>query len=161
MIDVVSALINPAISSLLKVGHEKWLVSTELKTLRKVLRERLAREVRFNSEIGQIIGLTENQKISAYDLSVISGIFAQALPLQDLFPHKLDKDMIEKLPISVFNNSHKIRISVDVTEADLIQRIWHRHAIAKIKISNKLNPGDVKYLRGLISVLEINLRTVK
>ena len=123
MIDVVSALINPAISSLLKVGYEKWLVSTELKTLRKVLRERLAREIRFNSEIGQIVGLTENQKISAYDLSVISGIFSQPLQLQDLFPRKLDKAMIEKLPSNVLNQAHKRHLIGDVTEADLIQRL--------------------------------------
>ena len=158
--DVMSALITPAISTLLQLGREKWVGTSELKTLRKVLRERLAREMRYNVELNKIPEFTDEQKINAFDMRVMNDVFSQPLPLQDLFPTKLDKEMIEDFAPSIFNRANKIRMANDQIEADLIERLWHRHSIAKLKLSNELNAGDTKYLRGLVVVLEANLRTV-
>ena len=158
--EALSGLISPAISTLLQLGREKWVNGKELKTLQKVLRERLAREMRYNVELSRIPEFNDEQKIHAFDMSMIKHVFSQPLPLQDLFPTKLDKEMIDNFPQHIFNKANKIRMSSDQTEADLIERIWHRYSIAKLKLSNDFNAGDTKYIRGLVLVLDANLGTV-
>jgi hypothetical protein len=155
----LSSLIVPIITSATQAistqGIEAFFEKQEGRNLRDMLRERLLREMRFNSELLSHRGLESIQKVDQLDARALEFVFSQPLPLKALFPRLLSED--DKTKIAGSSQRAKQRINGLLGEADLIERVWLRMSIAKFRARNGLPLGDVDYLSHLIIGLRLSL----
>lgn len=158
MLEMLGPLANAAVTQVLKLGLDKWQTSKELRVLRQLLRERLAREMRFNVEWHHIAPLNQQQIIECYDTSTTQELFRQPLPLSMLFPKELDQNIIDNMPSNILGLNHKNWIRPLTNEAELIERFWHRYSVTMFKIRKKLGHGDLKYVMGLASLLQAHVK---
>jgi hypothetical protein len=157
MIEILGVLgpaLNSAMQRILEKGVDS-LTDTQGKNLRGVLRERLKREVRFNSELLSESGIPISDKLEQFDLRAIEFLFSQPLPLKSLFPKELSESIRKKIAGS--NQKHRNWIDGLYCEADLIERTWLRMSIAKFRVRNRISLGDTEYLRRLIIALSVSL----
>ena len=148
----------PTMMDLLKTVMEKGIKRVEdniaLKNFRSVIRERLVREVKFNLEVLKDEHLSIQEKMSELDIKVIEFVFSQPLPLEIFFSTTLPKDAEAQL-LKLKNRGWS---EENFSEVNLIERLWLRVSIAKLRTRHEASPGDIKYLGRLFLCLRESLR---
>jgi hypothetical protein len=160
MIEILGLLgpaLNSAVQRILEKGFDS-LTDTQGKNLQAILRERLKREVRFNSELLSESGISVAERLEQFDLRAIEFLFSQPLPLKSLFPRELSD--LSRKKIAGGNQKHKKWIDGLSCEADVIERAWLRMSIAKFRVKNRLSLGDTEYLRHLVIGLSASLAEI-
>ena len=160
MAEIFSTLITGIISNLSNVGIEAWKEDKQFKTTRRILRERLSREMRYNAEIISIIELDENEIFEALELSALRELMFQPLPLDELFPLKLRRELWKNVSSHKVKLKHRNFIKNITSEAELIERLWHRYSLAKFKLTKELS-SDLEYINSIIYLLHLNLTNVE
>lgn len=125
--------------------------------LRLAIRARLARELRFNLELmksldneSDCLPFIENCRFDA-----LNQICSLTTPLSLFFsePGRSIK-LNEYLKATAADNRKYAQWTKDIeSEVDLVERIWHRASILKVRLSNGHSLGDLGYLRHLMQAL--------
>jgi hypothetical protein len=145
-------LFSETIKNFLKLGFKNFETSEDARILRVVLAERLLREIKFNLEIINEFKKGKEDFLQEIDSRVVEGIFSQPLPISILFPDQIPHELLEKTIAG--NKKHLNWMAGISTEADLIERISQRVAVAKCRDRNKTSSGDIQYLEKLMRCLK-------
>lgn len=157
-------LFSGVFSNLISKGLETWSEAKETELLRAAIRSRLHREVKLNLEIWKLVR-KEAENVVLADL-VSSDAFSEICSLNLPLDALLGRD---PLPLEVFQllqqyqntsaNQNYINWAKEIqTEIDLIERIWHRLRVLKVRKELNGSMGDTGYLFHLHAALEICLR---
>jgi hypothetical protein len=162
-------LIEPA-KTFIKGGLDAFRKSDEIKNLTIAIQDRARREARFNAAVldeiakedgnGQPknpedvrVALVGSLKTGAFDdinngPIPISLFFS--LPLErDKWPHWKNKDM------------YLSYTSADVTQVDLLERVYHRISLAKTFAACGKLQGNLDYIRFMLSALDISIKSTQ
>lgn len=158
----VEALLTPIfkrlISTVIDGGVEAIKKSAEAKHLRRIVRERLMRELRFNDELLKYDKFKEGERVAAIETEALDFIMSQPMPLGVFF------DLAEPLDLKVFikaqNDKHTSWGMTINSEGELVERWWHRVRLAQLKQKAGLSPGDLEYLRLLCRALHASLMKI-
>ena len=152
---MLDMFLSPTLKLLFDYGFERFKSRKQVKTIRKVLSERLLREIKLNLEIFSDLKDEEEIAIKAIDTSIIEAIFSQPIPLGLLFDNRIPDG--DREDACQENQNYRNWMQTILTEADLIERVWHRLAIAKFRQSNNISKGDIKYLKQLLLLMKVCL----
>jgi len=164
---MLELLLGPA-NLFLKRGIESFSKSKDFKNLKAAMHDRVRRECKYNRAIldelkkdddedqtlpqEAKIALINSIKTEAFD-DINSGV----IPLCVFFPDEIDKG---KWP-AWGNKTEKYMVytSSIKSQSDIVERLYHRIAIAKTFAKCSMLRGDMDYLRFLIAILENTLKT--
>lgn len=144
---IFTPIIGDLVKTLMGKGVNKLEEDEQISTLRMLLRERVRREARFNREILDDAKLDLNVRIQKLDTRALEYVCNQAIPLAVLFNGELNN-----LKMDIFageNQQHKMHFLMLKTEADLVERLFHRIKVAQLRVNEGISPGDVSYLKKL------------
>lgn len=156
----VEALLAPFFSKLISAvvdgGVEALKKNSDAKHLRRMVRERLMRELRLNDELLKYEKLTDGERVSSIETEALEFIMSQPIPLSAFF------EVMSPIDRTVFmgpsNDKHTSWVMSIQSEGDLVERWWHRVRLAQIKQKLGLPPGDLEYLQLLCRALHASLR---
>lgn len=156
----VEALLVPFLSKLISAvldgGVEALKKNSDAKHLRRMVRDRLMRELRLNDELLKYEKLTGGERVSCIETEALEFIMSQPIPLGAFF------DVTSPIDRTVFmepsNDKHTSWVMSIQSEGDLVERWWHRVRLAQIKQKLGLPPGDLEYLHLLCRALHASLR---
>lgn len=137
--ELVKALVGKGVS---KIEDDK-----QVSTLRMLLRERVRREARLNREILEDAKLDLKVRIQKLETAALEYVCSQAIPLAVLFNGELNE-----AKMAVFagdSEKHKMHFLMLQTEADLVERLFHRIKLAQLRVNENVSPGDISYLKKL------------
>ena len=159
MLSGILSLVLPLAHDAIKLGLDVVKKRTDFKNLQILLREQLLREVRLNIEILKELGIDHAKSVILLRTGMIEQICEQPLPVSLLFNEVISQEVRS----TIFGkDGHKTsyvrRISGIKTEADLIERILFRVAVAKLRAENGSEKGDIAYIKRLLMGLECSLR---
>jgi hypothetical protein len=159
MIGSILELIMPLAQDAIKLGVDEVRKRADFKNLRLVLRERLHREVRLNVEIAEELGIERPKAVLSLRTAAIEQLFDQPFPLRVLFDEEFSLAARELIVgKDRQNKTYERRIEGIKTEGDLIERLWIRVAVARLRAENGKSLGDVRYIERLFKGLEASLR---
>jgi hypothetical protein len=158
----VGGFLAPVVSDVLKsiVGGTAQKIGQELerhsavRNLRIVIRERLKREINFNLEILKEDRIPIESRIEELDISVVQFLFSQPLPLNAFLTTELPANAEQKLK----KLEHRNWSVENYSEVNLLERIWLRISVAKMRSKHCISPGDVEYLGELFICLFDSLK---
>lgn len=147
----MDVMFTPVIGELVKAlvgkGVSKIEDNEQVSTLRMLLRERVRREARLNREILEDTKLDLKVRIQKLETAALEYVYSQAIPLAVLFNAELNEAMM-----AIFagdSERHKMHFLLLKTEADLVERLFHRIKLAQLRVNENVSPGDVSYLKKL------------
>lgn len=160
MWESIISLVSPFAQEAVRVGIDALKTRSDVANLRVVLRRRLEREVRLNLEIFKELGVGQPKAVLALNTIVLEQLFSQVLPLDFLFERPLS-EKVKEIIIGKKNSKRTYAryISTIQTEGELIERMWIRLAVAKVRAENGKSLGDVEYLRRMMAGLSASLKT--
>lgn len=155
MLEIFAQLAASLVPKLLVESLEVWSSRKEIKNLRVLARERLARELYLNLEILQEIQRSKGDKADkvatvlapiltteAFDRLVDTG-----LPLSILFEDRLPENIWEAVKL---NKQEQKYVGNLTTSILLLERTYHRIKIYKLKVSVGIERSKLDYLSKLI-----------
>ncbi|NLA90601.1 MAG: hypothetical protein GX843_03035 [Synergistaceae bacterium] len=163
-------LLGPA-KKLLEMGIETFRKSEDLKTLTVVVQDKILRETRYNLEIFQQLlrkkvdgsfsnpeeirlALTEAIRASAFD-ELDNG----CIPLSFLFPLDAGKEKWPKNPEKWGDVEKYLQHTESIkTQADLLERLYHRIFLLKTYGECGKIHGDLRYICFLLMALNNSLK---
>lgn len=146
---------NKVLATALGEGIDLAKNSSETRNLRRLMRQRLTREAKLNSELMNYQHLTVDQKVSAITTEAIDFIMSQPLSLEVFFDIEPWDDFSFH---DAANDNHTIWSMSIKSERDLVERWWHRVRLAKIRQDAGVSSGDFEYLSMLCRVLHSTLK---
>lgn len=166
VMDPISGLLGTLFSK----GIQHWSASKEASLLKAALRDRLHREVRLNLEVWKLFESSKDKPepsklADLLSMDAFREVCTLNLPLSELMadedlPEKaqqlLQQKGVDKPNKNYTNWARDIR-----TEVDLIERIWHRLHVLKVRQQLGGALGDGAYLIHLHRVLAMSLQTRK
>ena len=141
----------------LQKGWDSLEKGSEAKKLRLAIRSRLARETRFNLEVFK--GLDDPDKLSlvaaACSIEAIDEICSLNIPISLFFDgEELPEGVIEYLRGESVSNGNFKKWTADIhNEVELVERVWHRLRILKVRYTQQVALGDLDYGRHLLQAL--------
>lgn len=157
-------LLSGIVSTIASLGAEQWRRSSEVGFLRDALRERLHREVRLNLELYEI--LSEEEQLPRFDELMSADAFLEVcslnLPLSrilgsDPLPTEVRDLLLQKGAATP--NGNFVNWSQNIQcEIELIERVWHRMRVLRIRGRIDGSLGNLEYLRHLLRALDASLR---
>ena len=146
-------IIDKIVEAVIELGYEGYKTSKETKLLRLIVKENIKRELNSNlallDEVSKVdrttpIKADEIKRILISELTFdeFETYCKLHLPLSLLLPSVLDHKNTPK--------KYKSRIIDIEYESDLVERIYHRLQILKVRANKDLELGDIKYIRALI-----------
>lgn len=144
-IGVLSTLLRP----LLSVATDDWGKKAEFKTLRHLAYERLSRELHWNAEcLWKVSDDSGSQYIELLRTEAFDSLVAASVPLDLLLGEPVRADWLESEPYC--RQQFKHRIESCKTISDLIDRVYNRLWMLKLKHKSELGHGDIQYLINLL-----------
>lgn len=132
------------------------------KKLRQAVRARLARETRFNLELWQLSHKKMGKSLFAEGcrLDAIEEVCSLSVPISLFFDDNgLNKDAASLLVGDTVTNENYKKWAAEISnEVDLIERVWHRLQLLKIRHAQAVPLGDVRYACHLLRGLDKSLR---
>jgi len=152
---ILAPVFSKALDISFRLGYEGLKASAEIKNLRTIIRERLYREVRMNSEILSFKGFDDLEKVRSLDLEALNFIMSQTLPLEVFFKGEISTDVSKVL----CGNSGRYRNWSQgiLVEKDLVERWYHRTKLARLRENYSQSVGDLGYLKRLCQGLKVML----
>lgn len=159
MFSGILSMVLPLAHDAVKFGLAEVEKRADFKNLQIVLREQLLREVRLNLEILKELGIDHTKSVMLLRTEVMQQICEQPLPVSLLFNGAVSQEVRSTILGKGGQRASYARwISGVKTESDLIERIWFRVAVAKLRAENNSDMGDVAYIKRLLMGLECSLR---
>ena len=160
---MIESLIVSPIATLIA---EFYKDDSKSKLFRAAIRDRLRREVRFNLEVFELL----NEKkfpvesiLAAMEFSAISELFHLPIPVQKILNshglHDSAKAVLEQQYAIKQNKKHIAWAKTINNECELLERIWQRIAVLRVRTTKEVGQGDVPYLLRLMHAFEATLRT--
>ena len=152
------------VSTIASLSAERWARSTEVRFLRDALRERLHREVRLNLELYEI--LSDEGQLPRFDELMYADAFREVsllnLPLSrilgsDPLPTEVRDLLLQKAAVTPHGNFVNWSQNIH-SEIDLIERVWHRMRVLRIRARIDGSLGNLEYLHHLLRALDGSLR---
>lgn len=144
-IGVISTLLRP----LLSVATDDWGKKAEFKTLRHLAYERLSRELHWNAEcLWKVSDDFGGQYIELLRTEAFDSLVAASVPLDFLLGEPVRADWLESEPYC--RQQFKHRIESCKTVSDLVDRVYNRLWMLKLKHKSELGHGDIQYLINLL-----------
>jgi hypothetical protein len=156
--DVFSSMIHLLSEKAVSIGVDKLIKSAEFKHTQFIMRERLLREIKFNSEINRLPKITVDQAIDNYETKILYGLIEQPFVLQSIFPKPLDQDLPDQINKRFMNRAVRIWISLHDNEAELIEKLITRLKTHKLRKSLAINAGAKVYVMALVEALYLSLQ---
>lgn len=153
---IISA--TPAISKLLLEFFSDKKDNQELKA---AVRDRLKREISFNVALFDLLSGKKNLTLDKLILNLKSDAIEELVtlpfPINKILKSELEEPSLELLK-KTENKNHKKWSANIKSEIDLLERIWLRLQVARIRIENNAGVGDTAYLKLLLLTMEKSLR---
>jgi hypothetical protein len=83
--NVFGCMINLLSEKAVKIGIDELIKSKEFKNTQFIMRERLLREIKFNSEINRIPKITVDQAIDHYETKILFELVEQPFSLKLIY----------------------------------------------------------------------------
>lgn len=149
-------------SNLLKeftaTGREQLESSILFREARRVVRQRLLREVRLNLDIIDEFADNPAQAVATLDGSAIKQVAEQPLPISLFLFRDLSGDSEVLLSELRKKNSPFRKIGSAIkTESDLIEALWGRLIISNAKVDQVVPASDTKLISVLFQALKATL----
>jgi hypothetical protein len=156
----LAGMYGPTIADILKKmiqnGTDSPETQREISALRDVLRERVRRDMRFNTELLDEQKLYISNRILNLECNALEFAFGQSIPVKILFNTPVSEEVLSRGAGG--SALHRARMLDLDNEAKLMERTLHRIRVARIRAQFDLPIGDIAYLRKLMKTLEIALR---
>ncbi len=159
-------LFGPA-KMLIEKGMDHFKKSEELKNLTFVIKDKILRETRFNLEIVQQLLRRVEAKEKGAQLALIKAIRTSAfdeldrgnIPISFLFPSGVDKGNWPKwCDKRVYEERYKKYTKSIDSQADLLERTYHRLYLLKTYAECGEVRGDIDYVCFLLQILRDSLK---
>lgn len=170
---MLELFIEPA-KSLLRMGIDTFKKSEDMKTLTIVVQDRIQREVKFNLEVvQQIVKKDKNGDLANPEdvrLALVKSLRTRAfdelnnetIPVALFFSCHLDKEKWPRNPKTWGDVERYLKHTAsDQTQADLLERLYHRMYLAKTYAECGKLQGDMDYMRFLLMALLTSLKSVQ
>ncbi|RZI41990.1 hypothetical protein EGT07_15410 [Herbaspirillum sp. HC18] len=161
-------LVEPA-KIFIKAGIDAFRKSDEIKNLTIAIQDRVRREARFNAAVLDELGKEEGgQPKNPEDVRValvkslktvaFDDIDNGAIPISLFFSTKLDRD---KWPNWKNKDQYLKYTASDVTQIDLLERVYHRINLAKTFAECGKLQGNLDYIRFMLAALDVSIKSTQ
>lgn len=161
-------LVEPA-KTFIKGGLDAFRKSDEIKNLTIAIQDRVRREARFNAAVLDEIGKEENGQpknsedvrvalVGSLKTSAFDDVNNGPIPISLFFSLKLDRD---KWPNWKNKEQYLKYTASDVTQMDLLERIYHRISLAKTFAGCGKLQGNLDYIRFMLAALDVSIKSTQ
>lgn len=147
--DLSASVLTTLLRPLLSVATDDWSQKAEFKTLRHLALERLSRELHWNAEcLWKLTGDSANGYIDFLRTEAFDSLVAASVPLDLLLCETVRVDWLESEPYS--RKRFKQRIENCQIVSDLVDKVYNRLWMLKLRQKSQLPHGDIAYLTDLL-----------